>query len=177
LSWCNSQFFCSQNLRRSLHTFSRSCHRSHSIMWNWLACQDELFMHNPLDVKENAFKFVLNFLLGGLLVWLRVIIINLTLITSDNPGQECCIIKRDLMKLLADIDILLFLISCQKMHQSQYMTPNQRTLKIKMSTQLREILYTVSKDMLVTSLTTVSHYHYYYYYNNNCCPGNYGYGY
>jgi hypothetical protein len=51
--------------------------------------------------------------LGGLLLCLRIIIVNPALVTSDNPGQEGCIIGGDLMKLLADIDTLLLLISCQ----------------------------------------------------------------
>jgi hypothetical protein len=41
-----------------------------------------------------------------------VITINLAFVTSDNPGQEGCIVRGDLTKLLVDIDMLLLLISC-----------------------------------------------------------------
>jgi hypothetical protein len=51
--------------------------------------------------------------LGGLLLCLRVETVNPALITSDNPGQEGCIIGGDLTKLLADLDMLLLLISSQ----------------------------------------------------------------
>jgi hypothetical protein len=63
-------------------------------------------MNNPLDVKENDeyaldvahlsrlfhYPRVWTFPLGGLLSCLRVIIVNPALVTSDNPGQEGCII-------------------------------------------------------------------------------------
>jgi hypothetical protein len=59
----------------------------------------------------------------GLLLCLRVITINPAIDTSDNPGQE----EGDLTKLLTDVDKQLFLISCQKLPQTQYTTPNKRT--------------------------------------------------
>jgi hypothetical protein len=65
--------------------------------------------------------------LEGLLLCLRVITVNPAPITSDNPGQEGCIIVGDLTKLLADVDTLLLLISCQKSHQARYTTPNNMT--------------------------------------------------
>jgi hypothetical protein len=65
--------------------------------------------------------------LGGLLLCLRVITINLALITTDNPGQEGCIARCDLTKLLTDTDMLLLLICCQKLHPARYTTPNKRT--------------------------------------------------
>jgi hypothetical protein len=40
------------------------------------------------------------------------IITNPALVTNANPGQEGCIVRGDLMKLLTDVDTLLFLISC-----------------------------------------------------------------
>jgi hypothetical protein len=52
-------------------------------------------VNNPLDVKENyehALEFALHFPLGGLLPCLRVITVNLALASSDNPGQEDCIV-------------------------------------------------------------------------------------
>jgi hypothetical protein len=54
--------------------------------------------------------------LGGLLLCLRVITVNPALITSDNPGQEGCIVGGDLTKLLSDVNTLLLLISCQESH-------------------------------------------------------------
>jgi hypothetical protein len=44
LSWCNSQFFCRQSSRRSF------------------ACQDEFFVNNPIDVKDN-YEHALDFAL------------------------------------------------------------------------------------------------------------------
>jgi hypothetical protein len=59
-------------------------------------------------------------------------------------------------------------------HQARYWTQNRRTYKISMSTQLCEILHTVSQDMLVPLSTVALRYY-------NCCTdgnislGNYGY--
>jgi hypothetical protein len=62
-----------------------------------LACQDELFVKNPLHVKD----FALLFPLGGLLLCLKVITVNSSVVTSDNPGHGGCIVGGDLTKLLA----------------------------------------------------------------------------
>jgi hypothetical protein len=51
-------------------------------------------------------------------------------------------------KIFVDVDMLLFLFSCQKLHQARYMTPNKR-LKITMSAQLCKILNTNFHVMLV----------------------------
>jgi hypothetical protein len=80
------------------------------------------------------------------LLCLRVISIHQALVTNDNPGQEVCIIGGDLTKLLI------------KSHQARYMTPNKRILKIIMSTQLHEILYTDSQNMLVLLYKIASRY-------------------
>jgi hypothetical protein len=98
--WCNSQFFCRQNLGWSLHTFSCSRCKHHNSMRHYcLASHNELFVNNPFNVKENdehtldfAFhlsclfqsRWVWTFQLGGLLFCLRVITINPALVTSDN---------------------------------------------------------------------------------------------
>jgi hypothetical protein len=87
---------------------------------------------------------------------------NPVLITNGIPVQEGCIIRGDLMKLLAGIDTMLLLISCQKSHQARHITPNKRTQKIGTSIQMREILYTLSRDMLVLLSTIASRYY-------NCC--------
>jgi hypothetical protein len=42
-----------------------------------------------------------------------VITVKPALVTSDNPGQEGCIITGNLAKFLADVDLLLLVISCQ----------------------------------------------------------------
>jgi hypothetical protein len=87
-------------------------------------------VNHPLGVKENdedTLDFALHFPLAGLLLCLRVITVNPALVTSDSPGQEGLIIGGDLTKLLADIDMLVLLISCQKSHQTRYTTPNNRT--------------------------------------------------
>jgi hypothetical protein len=86
-----------------------------------LAYQGEFLVNNPLDVKENdehALDFPLHlsrpfqsrqiwaFPLRGLLLCLRVIAVNPALITSDNPGQEWCVIGGELMQLLVDAGML-----------------------------------------------------------------------
>jgi hypothetical protein len=78
-------------------------------------------MRNLLFAMPNA----LHFTLGGLLLCLRVITVNPALVTSANPGQKVCIVD-DLLKLLADVDTLLLLISRQKSQQARYTTPNKR---------------------------------------------------
>jgi hypothetical protein len=47
------------------------------------------------------------------LLCLRVITVNPALVTINSPGQEDCIVRGGLAKLLADVDTLLLLISCQ----------------------------------------------------------------
>jgi hypothetical protein len=79
-------------------------------VWDGAYCQ---------DVKqnyENAIDFALHFPLRGLLPCLRDITVTPALVTSDNPGEEGCIVGGDLTKLLADVDTLLLPISCQKSH-------------------------------------------------------------
>jgi hypothetical protein len=71
-------------------------------------------VNNPLDAKEND-EHALHFPLGGMLLCLRAITVNPALVTSDNPGQEGCIVGGDLTKLLADVDTPLFLTRCQKL--------------------------------------------------------------
>jgi hypothetical protein len=78
-------------------------------------------VNNQLDVKENnehALELALHFPFGGLLLSLRHITLNPTLIASVNPGQEGCIIGGDLTKLLTTVDMLLLLISCHKLHHN-----------------------------------------------------------
>jgi hypothetical protein len=58
-------------------------------------------------------QWVWAFPLGGLLLCLRVITVSPALITSDNTGQEGCIVRGDLTEFLADVNTLLLLISCQ----------------------------------------------------------------
>jgi hypothetical protein len=93
-----------------------------------LTYEDEFFVNNPPDIKEN-YEHALDVSLypshlflsdsvralpmGGLLLCLSVITVNPALVTSDIPGQEGCTVGGDLMKLLADVDKLLLLISCQ----------------------------------------------------------------
>ena len=84
-----------------------------------LACWDKFFVNNPLDIKEgddHALEIAFHlsglfwpwwrgaFPLGGLLLCLRVVIVNPALITSDDPGQEVFIIGGGLTKFNADID-------------------------------------------------------------------------
>jgi hypothetical protein len=89
-----------------------------------LAYQDKFFVNSPLDVKEND-EHALDFSIG------RIAALSQdnnrkkipSLITSDNPGQEGCIIGGNLMKLLTDIDTLLLLkhreIASGQMHDSK----------------------------------------------------------
>jgi hypothetical protein len=107
---------------RSLRTFWCSHCKTLTV---WPARINSL--NNPIDVKENdehalyfalhlsrlfRSRWVCTFQLGGLLLCLRAITVSPALVTSDNPGQGC-IIGGDLMKLLADVNTLLLLISCQ----------------------------------------------------------------
>jgi hypothetical protein len=69
----------------------------------------------------------LHFPMAGLLLCLRVIIVNAVLITSYNPGQKGWIVRGDLVKFLSDVETLLLLISCQKSHQATYRIPNKIT--------------------------------------------------
>jgi hypothetical protein len=97
-----------------------------------LISQDEFFVNNSFDARDNyehALDFAIYFLLGRLLVCLMVKTVNSTLVISHNHRQEGCIVGGDLTKLLADVDTLLLLISCQKSHQARCTTPNKRTLK------------------------------------------------
>jgi hypothetical protein len=89
-------------------------------------------VNNLLDVKENDEHA---FPLGGLLLCLRAITINPALITSDNPGQEGCIIGGYIMKLLADVDTLLLLINCQIQSHQQGLEqfdvdPHERAVEV-----------------------------------------------
>jgi hypothetical protein len=68
-----------------------------------------------------------SFPLGRLFVCLRIITINPALVTRDNPGQEGCIIREGMTKLLTDVDTLLLLVSCQESNEARYTTPNKRT--------------------------------------------------
>jgi hypothetical protein len=82
-----------------------------------LACQDEFFVNNFLNVKENdkhALDFALHFPQGGLLLCPRVMIVNSALVATEG-----CIVGGDLTKLIADVDVLLLLIRCQKSHQAK----------------------------------------------------------
>jgi hypothetical protein len=74
LSWCNNQFLCRQNLGQILHTFSCSRCKDITVVCRMecLACNNELFVNNPNDVKENyehalyfAFSCLTSFDLSG----------------------------------------------------------------------------------------------------------------
>jgi hypothetical protein len=58
-----------------------------------------------------------------------------------------------------------FVGSIVKSLQARCTTPNKRIWNISTSTQLREVSYTDSQDMLLLSSTVVSRY-------NNCCTGD-----
>jgi hypothetical protein len=61
-------------------------------------------------IMRMLLALLFTFPLGGLLLCLRVITVNIALVTSDNSGQVGCIVGDDLTNLLEDIDVL---ISCQ----------------------------------------------------------------
>jgi hypothetical protein len=70
----------------------------------------QILREQSLVVKENdehAPDFALHLSLRGLLLCLRVITVNPALVTSDNPGQEGCIVEGDLTELLTDGDTLI----------------------------------------------------------------------
>jgi hypothetical protein len=106
--------------RKSLRTCGIDC----------LAWQEKFFVNNPLTSKKMMnmlLTLLITFPLGGLLLCLRVITINPALVASDIPGQERCVVGGNLTKLLIDADMLLLLISCQKLHQARYTTTNKTT--------------------------------------------------
>jgi hypothetical protein len=108
----------------SLHTFHIATVKCHSSMWNWLFGLPERVLCEPSPwcqrkrwacswlcsspVLHFSVSVSSDFPLGGLLLCLRVITVNPALITSDNLGQEGCIFRADLIKLLADLGMLLF---------------------------------------------------------------------
>jgi hypothetical protein len=55
----------------------------------------------------------------------RIVTVDPALITSDNPGQEGCVVRGGLTKLLTDV-VMLLMISCLKSHQARYTDPNKR---------------------------------------------------
>jgi hypothetical protein len=96
------------------------------VLLTFFTCIPEvLFCEGVKENYEHALDFALQFPFGGKLLCHRVITINPAIITSDNPKQAGCIVGGDLMKLLADVDTQLLLISCQKSHQARYTTPNK----------------------------------------------------
>jgi hypothetical protein len=83
------------------------------------------------------FTYLAFFSLGefGLFHCLWGITVNPALVTSDNPGQEGCIVGGNLMKLVTDIDTLLLLISCRswaQIWQRNDACPNQQSESVGM---------------------------------------------
>jgi hypothetical protein len=125
-----------------------------------LACQDEFFVNNPLDVKEND-EHALQFspLPRSRWVWTS----RLPLMLSY-PSSYLFIVRvsvvlfqrfsRNLMHIHCS-----FVGSIEKSHQARYTTPNKRSQKISTFIQLNEILYTVSQDMLVPSSNVASRFY------------------
>jgi hypothetical protein len=88
----------------------------------WRNIPEDTILHSLLDVISLTFfglgEFGL-FQLRGLLLCLRVITVNPVFITIDSPRQEGCLAGGNMMKLLADVNTLLSLMSCQKSHNSK----------------------------------------------------------
>jgi hypothetical protein len=140
----------------------------------------EFFVNTPLVLKENdehAPDFVLHLS--------RIFRCALNRACHSNTGVQLMLSARNAFLIIARVSVAFFPrfahnLSCSfvgsiaKPHQARCTTPNKRTYKISTSTQLRKILYTDSKDMLILSSTVASRYY-------NCCtdgsfsPGNYGY--
>jgi hypothetical protein len=105
-----------------------------------LACHDKFFVNNPLDIKEND-EHAFDFSRGRIVALPQDHNGKSTLITSDKPGQEGCIIRGDLTKFVTDIDTLLLLIHCeiasgqihdskQKHVKNQHFQPDAMTPKV-----------------------------------------------
>jgi hypothetical protein len=106
--------------------------KCHSSMRNWLCGLSGWWACSWLyssSVSLFRSRWDWTFPLGGLLLCLRVITINPALITSDNPGQEGCIARGSLTKLLADINMLLLLISCQNSGRNRIRPDTQLQIK------------------------------------------------
>jgi hypothetical protein len=95
-----------------------------------LACQDELFVNNRLDIKENyehALDFA--FYLSGLFSVSVSLDSSSERLVALSRGLQ---IKRDVKKILVTWTRRLhlhrsFVGSVVKSHQARYMTPNKRT--------------------------------------------------
>jgi hypothetical protein len=88
-------------------------------------------------------------------------------------SSHCQCLRCTFSEIFTKFDALP-LFFCHEIASGQTHDCKQKDVKLSTSTQLREILYTDSQDMLVLSSTVVSRYY-------NCCadgsisPGNYGY--
>jgi hypothetical protein len=155
LSWCNNQFFCCQSSGRSLHTFSSSCGKSHSSLRNWL-----------FDLPGRIFLWTI-LLMSKKMMSMHLTSLFICLASFVSAGL-------DFFRDFHNIWCILALVSIAKSHQERYTTPNKRMWKIGTFTQLCDILYTDSQNMVVLSPTVASRY-------CNCCidgstsPANYGY--
>jgi hypothetical protein len=126
LLWCNSQCLSPKFRAKSLHIFTQSPKIVKIVCGiDLLACQDKLFMNNPLDIKENVehaldFAVHLSHFFRSWWVWtfpsllcLRVITINPALVTSNSFGQEDCIVAVPLSYLSWN-DIMTQIKGCKK---------------------------------------------------------------
>jgi hypothetical protein len=145
----------------------------HSSMWNWLlAFQDEFFLKNPLDVKKKLWASswlcsspVSPFSVSESLDYPCMAYAFFT----EHLSNHCQGLRRTFSKICTKCDAI------RLSDPSQNCVRPDIQLRVKgRSTQLCEILYTDTQDMLVL-LSTVALCYY------NCCtdgrpsPGNYGY--
>jgi hypothetical protein len=142
-----------QSSGQCLGTFSRSRHKT-SQQFAELACQEELFVTDPLDVKENDehaldFAFHLSHIFRSRRVWTFSV---QHMLSSLNA---CLIIARVSVALFPRFSQNLMLFLCRihrKIASGQIHDSKEKDVKISTSTQPREMLYTDSQDMLVLPL-------------------------
>jgi hypothetical protein len=87
-------------------------------------CQRILWAYTWLcysPVSALTVSVSLDFYVGRIV---RVITINPALVTSDNPGQEGCIVIQNMMHIRWS-----FVRSIAKSHQARYTTPNKKDVK------------------------------------------------
>jgi hypothetical protein len=145
-----------------------------------LACQDEFFINNPLDVKEND-EHALDFALQLLRIFLVCPELSMQFKHSctahaffpERLSNNCQGLRCTSSEICTKFyDVPLSDPSWNRVRPDMRLEIKGR--KISTSTQLHEILYIDSQDVLVLSSIIASSY-YNYCTESSISPGNYGY--
>jgi hypothetical protein len=142
-----------------------------------LACQDELFVNNPLDVKEN-YEHALDFTFH----LSRTYSVS---VSSDFPStahaffperssNHCQDFLYTFSEIFAKFDAVLMYDPPRNLNRPDTRLQVIESKKIRKSIQLCKIVYTDSQDTLALSSTVASRY-YNYCTDGSTSPGNYEY--